>query len=1291
MEGALLYERDHYNPVVTSVSGAPSTWVDSVQLSETAAGSDQGMGMFEFAWVQPDSTQKTSTRTDCTGAYGSRCSATWSATFNYFTGPLPEGVDRFAAAARDVVSNGSPESPWYVKVDHLPPHQDSITGSLRVPDGTWIPGGTNDLTVNASDPNSGVQSDQITLGPLSNTKTNTQANGSPCDANGCTTTINHPWSVSTSSLADGAYQVGVTTKDPLGHPANATPWTVKIDSHAPALTGTPTGTLWDNNNKAIDSGAYDIHATATDPAPGSGIQDIKVLVNGIEEDASHATQTCSQTCPASMPRDFTFNTAGRAQGRYRIQLIAHDKVNHPTTLADVTVTLDTTPPDIALSGSLWDARGTQLAPGTYTLHVHATDGDATAAGARSGVQTVEIFVDGESVDVFTQSCPQGSCDATRDWTFNTADYDGGAHNIHVEASDQQDHSQQTSPFTVTNACCIQTASSWGTFPQATYDVAYGDVNGDSQDDVVARNKLTGDVQVGLSTGTTFSSSSSWGTFSPLNDLHLADVDGDGSLDLVGRNAAGQVSVELSTGSSFQSPTVWGTLAANYEMQVVDMDQDGMADLAGRDRTTGDFVVGWSNQTSFDPVFSWGTFNPAYQLTLADVDGDGAADLVGINPATGDVLVSISNGGNLGPATSWGTVANADTTVADGNGDGMADLIVRDRDSDGVSLLPSTGTSFDAAQPWGSFNSLYDFGSADLDGDGNADVVGRQVATGDVRVGLTNAPYPQNAPLADDTYTPTPPDIGIEPPPTDTSGGAAVQAAAAHKPALAFEDDDRLLTRERLIGANPDQPTSTDPDPFGAGEPTAIQRINHIYDRLHEVSGDGGVIRFDVWWGLTENAPDASNPSGYRGGTRWYLDKLDRAIRLARAKGFKIELTLSGGNGACNGLYNLDSLNCTTGGQMTDVNPDPTRYAQFVRALVDHYTRDATGAPLAANDPLRVHYFSLWNEPNNSNFLSTGTNGVLPTQLYHDLASSGASAYYSAINVQTPAPVKGTSLAIGELASAEVSGYDPGDPSCQPTAKKKKCMHIGPSQFLARASRGGLVADAVALHPYQYRDAPWLKGRGAQHGIGRLGEFLHGLDALCNWGPSGAPASAKSCLGDLRTPNFKRPRLLLTEFGYFNRPLGRKAAQFDNAHKPAPNGPRKLLAWHTEKQRALWLGGGLSGGQRRHGAMQQVLDADARSSFSIDMMLLYTATEVQPNETIRGKTPNNDWDTGLLGRPGIDWDPATKPDGDINGVRSYGVSGKQPGANHPQMRRAYCAVHKWAAQNGYVPLHNNHCP
>jgi hypothetical protein len=577
-------------------------------------------------------------------------------------------------------------------------------------------------------------------------------------------------------------------------------------------------------------------------------------------------------------------------------------------------------------------------------------------------------------------------------------------------------------------------------------------------------------------------------------------------------------------------------------------------------------------------------------------------------------------------------------------------------------------------------------------DGTADIVGRNSLTGDVRAATTNAPYPADAPLAHD-YVPTPADIGVEP----TPGSGGVQAAAAHKPAIGFQDDGRLLYRQNLTGPDPDQPTG---DPFSNYEAEAVVRINHIYDRLHEVSGDGGIIRFNAYWGLIENLADATDPSGYRGGTRWDFDKLDRAVRLARAKGFKIELTVGGGYDACNGHFNSNSRNCTTpGNHQTTVNPSPSGYGEFVDAVVKHYTRNpANNAPLAANDPLRVDYFSLWNEPNNPANLKTGTR-MYTTDLYHNLASAGWLYYWSQINAHNadPAspyqPVTGTTLVIGELESRVRSGWDPGDSSCDRVpSTEKKCKNITPGDFLKRVSRGGLTTQAVSMHPYQYYDAPWLDGRKSYRGIGRVDDFLNRMDSLCDWGvPVNSPGSPKQCRGTLRSPNNKRPRLMLTEFGYHNRPQGIDQRMFSDHNKFPEPGARNQRKYHTEKQRALWLGGGIWRGVRRKGAMEQVIKFDSQSSFSIDSMVLFTATEVQPQESVNGNQPNNSWDTGLIGRPVKDWDPVTAPDGDIIGMRNYGVASGKRGSNHSQKRRAYCALHKWAVSRGYVSANNNACP
>ncbi len=178
------------------------------------------------------------------------------------------------------------------------------------------------------------------------------------------------------------------------------------------------------------------------------------------------------------------------------------------------------------------------------------------------------------------------------------------------------------------------ASSWSNL----YDVQFADVNGDGKVDIVGRNLSTGDIQVGLSNGQEFRASTSWSTFSLAYSLLLADVDGDGDADLVGRPLSGgyDVQVGLSNGktgvASFNASTRWTDWNQAYSMMLADVDGDGDADLVGRPLSGGyDVQVGLSNGkagvASFNASTRWTDWNQAYSMMLADVDGDGDADLV----------------------------------------------------------------------------------------------------------------------------------------------------------------------------------------------------------------------------------------------------------------------------------------------------------------------------------------------------------------------------------------------------------------------------------------------------------------------------------------------------------------------------------------------------------------------------------------------------------------------------------------------------------------------------------------
>src|SRR5207237_376220 len=71
-------------------------------------------------------------------------------------------------------------------------------------------------------------------------------------------------------------------------------------------------------------------------------------------------------------------------------------------------------PQLTDTGSLKDSAGQRINDGRYALHVVADDGNP-----RSGVQSIEVKVDGTQVAYQTQSCPNGSCTMTLspDYTF----------------------------------------------------------------------------------------------------------------------------------------------------------------------------------------------------------------------------------------------------------------------------------------------------------------------------------------------------------------------------------------------------------------------------------------------------------------------------------------------------------------------------------------------------------------------------------------------------------------------------------------------------------------------------------------------------------------------------------------------------------------------------------------------------------------------------------------------------------------------------------------------------------
>ena len=219
----------------------------------------------------------------------------------------------------------------------------------------------------------------------------------------------------------------------------------------------------------------------------------------------------------------------------------------------------------------------------------------------------------------------------------------------------------------------------------------------------------------------------------VEDIHAADFDGDGDADVLWATYGGKVAWhENEGGGVFSAERVIATDVAQARQRVdaVDLDGDGDADVLVAPRYGGPIV--WYENSggvfSPQPRFITTVVNaPQNYGYAADLDGDGDADVLAA--AWDGTIVWYENSG--GVFSSQRVIAREahegvqELHAADLDGDGDADVLVAPRNGRPIAWHENEGGGVFSPQrviAREADEDVQDLHAADLDGDGDADVL-----------------------------------------------------------------------------------------------------------------------------------------------------------------------------------------------------------------------------------------------------------------------------------------------------------------------------------------------------------------------------------------------------------------------------------------------------------------------------------------------------------------------------------------------------------------------------------------
>ena len=218
-------------------------------------------------------------------------------------------------------------------------------------------------------------------------------------------------------------------------------------------------------------------------------------------------------------------------------------------------------------------------------------------------------------------------------------------------------------------------------------------------------------------------------------VHVADMDGDGDLDIVSASRFDDTIAWYENDGAGNPSWAAADIDTNangaYDVHVADMDGDGDLDIVSASWL--DSTVAWyENDGAADPAWAAADITTsasgAHSVFVADMDGDGDLDIVS-GDHNDDTIAWYENDGAADP--SWAAADIATTAdgvrsvhVADMD-DGDLDIVSASFHDDTIAWYENDGAadpSWAAANIATTANGAYSVDVADMDADGDLDIV-----------------------------------------------------------------------------------------------------------------------------------------------------------------------------------------------------------------------------------------------------------------------------------------------------------------------------------------------------------------------------------------------------------------------------------------------------------------------------------------------------------------------------------------------------------------------------------------